>query len=92
MRAELRHGLCPHCARTAPAHATGLSGRMGVNILIVSCGYEKKLEGTLLRGEPSQFYTEDTAEAVSSVLVKVRDHCCLTGEPCVIVAISCNIF
>ncbi len=47
---------------------SGLSGRMGADILIVPYGYEKKLEGALLRGEPSQFYTK--VELVD----KIRGH------------------
>lgn len=44
LNANLREGL------------TGLSGRMGADILIVPHGYETKLQAAILRGEPSQFY------------------------------------
>lgn len=50
------------------AGLSGLSGRMGADILIVPYGYEKKLEGALLRGEPSQFYTR------AELTDKIRAH------------------
>ena len=50
------------------AGLSGLSGRMGADILIVPYGYEKKLEGALLRGEPSAFYTK------AELADKIRAH------------------
>jgi putative ABC transport system permease protein len=38
--------------------ADGLAKRLGADILIVPKGYDQKVEGILLRGEPSAFYME----------------------------------
>lgn len=51
LNANLRGGL------------SGLSGRLGADILLVPYGYEKNVQGALLRGEPSSFYMQ--AEVVS---------------------------
>ena len=43
-----------------------LAARLGADMLIVPYGYESKLQGALLRGEPSQFYLKgDLAAKIS---------------------------
>ena len=38
-----------------------LSNRLGADIIVVPQGYDSKIEGALLRGEPNNFYFERTA-------------------------------
>ncbi|MDR0424991.1 MAG: FtsX-like permease family protein [Clostridiales Family XIII bacterium] len=66
----------------------GLSKRLGADILIVPKGYDQKLEGILLRGEPSAFYLDaswiekiagiEGIEAVSPQLfvASLNSYCC----------------
>lgn len=56
LNANLRGGL------------TGLAGRLGADILLVPYGYDKQVEGALLRGEPSSFYMK------ADVVGKIRSH------------------
>lgn len=56
LNANLRGGL------------SGLSARLGADILLVPYGYEKDVQGALLRGEPSSFYMK------AEVAAKARSH------------------
>ena len=40
---------------------SSLSNRLGADIIVVPQGYDSKIEGALLRGEPNNFYFERTA-------------------------------
>jgi putative ABC transport system permease protein len=48
--------------------AAGLAARLGADLLIVAEGYDKDMEGILLRGEPTSFYMEsDWLEKIADV-------------------------
>jgi putative ABC transport system permease protein len=48
--------------------AEGLAARLGADLLIVAEGYDKEMEGILLRGEPTSFYMDaDWLEKIASV-------------------------
>lgn len=41
---------------------SSMSQRLGADLMIVPYGYEKQLQSTLLRGEPSSFYLDQALE------------------------------
>ncbi|MDL2284177.1 ABC transporter permease [Oxalobacter sp. OttesenSCG-928-P03] len=41
---------------------SSMSQRLGADLMVVPYGYEKQLQGALLRGEPSSFYLEQSLE------------------------------
>ncbi|MDR1616107.1 MAG: ABC transporter permease [Syntrophomonadaceae bacterium] len=77
-----------HISGSAANGVAGLSKRLGADILIVPKGYDQKLEGILLRGEPSTFYMDaawigkiSSVEGVESVspqlfVASLNSDCC----------------
>ncbi|MDR0350371.1 MAG: ABC transporter permease [Coriobacteriales bacterium] len=77
-----------HIIGSATNGVSGLSKRLGADVLIVPKGYDQTLEGILLRGEPSTFYMEESwldkvagVEGVESVspqlyVASLNSECC----------------
>lgn len=55
-------------AKSLEAGVDNLSKRLGADMLVVPYGYQSKIQGALLRGEPSSFYfSNEMTEKIASV-------------------------